>query len=281
LIRTLLKDYSKFKQTTYILNDRSREKSNYEQIGWGTVGTISRCGLVVEDVVAATTVQFKILSELLSHSCHHKRISPLIIVSHSLLKQNLNSLLSYFQKIIISGSASNIASLRHLLREFGFTDEEKRFHVQNLIDNKQKFSHFLFDVDQRTITKISFPLEPVEVDDGIGGRRGKKMKSARDALALAKAQRYLAVLPNATEALACWELLWELLPKKLICPMTLEIALATKRGSKPIRVSLISYCAALTSTEPPSKEMIRFHNYCVQEKGIRLPEPFVRNKRLQ
>jgi hypothetical protein len=185
--------------------------------------------------------------------------------------------------VYLSACVGNIGSLRVLLREFGFTDEEKRGHIQNLLDNKQPYAHFCFNVDERTFTKVHYPLEPEEEETDSKGRKKKKMSvSARDTLALARATRYLSVLDNEREALCCFELLYAKLDRKSINPSTLEISLQTKGQRQPVQLSLISYIACLTGnkgTDPPSRDVLRLHKYCREIKGIRLPEVYVANKR--
>jgi len=284
LLKSLLKPFKEYQKPIYILNNRSRKKSPYIPIAWSQLGQVDHAALIVEDVVQATTQQYRQLGELLSVSVHHKRINPVLIVVHSILKQNIWSLVAFFTRIYITACPGNIGSLEYLLTKYGFTKEEKLFHVQNLLNNKQPYAHFLFDVDKHTIEKVHFELEPDETEAEKGKRKPKKLTmSARDQLAQSKALRYLSVLDNEKQAMACWDLLYAKLRKnKSVCPETLEITLQQKKGERrPVVVSLIHYIAVLVDDQgkvPVGSDIAKFHKYCQTVHGIRLPPCYVLNK---
>ena len=283
LLKSLLKPFKEFQKPIYILNDRTRKKSPYIPIAWSQLAQVSHACLIVEDVVQATTQQYRQLGELLSFSVHHKRINPVFLITHSATRQNLFGLFAFFTRIYITACPGNIGSLRYILDKFGFTVEEKKFHVRNLLENKQKYAHFLFDVDKHTIEKVHFELEPEEEAEK-GKKKPKKLTmSARDQLSLSRAQRYLSVLENEKEALACFELLYAKLRKnKSINPETLEISLQQKKGERlPVVVSLIEYVSCLVDDKgkvPVTRDIVKFHKYCQTEHHLQLPACFVLNK---
>jgi hypothetical protein len=284
LCRSLLAEFKHYSKTVYVLNDRSK-RSKYVRISWSQIGDLHHCAVLVEDIVTASSTQFRLLAELLNFGVHHKRLSPTICVSHSLTRQGIFGLLPFFTRVYVSACVASLASLRNLLNYFGFDEAERQFHIRNLLANKEPFCHYMLDVEKRTIDKVHFPLQPDDdEDDGTGRKKKKKKKmtlSTRDALALSKAQRYLSVLKNSPQCLALFDLIWHRLPRKSADPATLEVSLQTKKGDRsPVKISLVTYLAALTDERgsAPSHDIIKFHKYCKTVHGINLPDPFVLNK---
>jgi GTPase SAR1 family protein len=287
LVRTILKQFKDFSKPCYIVNDRNRKTSKFVRISFPQLldPDLHHATVVVEDIVNATPAQFRILAEVLNVGVHHRRLSPTICVTHSVIKQNIHALLPFFTRIYFSGCKSSIPSLRNVLQHFGFQKEEKEFHVRNLIANKTPWSHYVLHVDQLVIEKVQYPFEEGS-DDEEDGKKGKKKKkmhvSAREALTQKNALRYFSVLKNSKEAMACWDLIYCKLEKRNIDPHSLEITLQTKGGKRaPVTISLISYVAALVDTDgkvPASHEIAKFHQYCQTEKAIKLPSVFVLNR---
>jgi energy-coupling factor transporter ATP-binding protein EcfA2 len=283
LVRSLLAEFKDYSKTVYVLNDRSK-KSRYVRISWSQLGELSHCAVLVEDIVTASSAQFRLLAELLNFSVHHKRLSPTICVSHSLTRQGIFGLLPFFTRVYVSAAVGNLASFRNLLNYFGFTETERQFHIRNLLENKEPFCHYVLDVEKRSVDKVHFPLQPDDDDDYGPGKKKKKNKkmslSRRDALALSKAQRFLSVLNNSKECLALFDLIWPRLSRKSADPATLEVTLQTKGERSPVKISLITYLAAATDErgQPPTHDLMKFHKYCKIVHGIHLPAPFVLNK---
>jgi hypothetical protein len=291
LVRAIFKQYEDWCKPIYILNDRSF-KSKYKYVTWSEVLNLRCAALVVEDIVACTNQQFKILSEILNYRVHHCKINPFINVCHSLLRQGLFGLLPFYTKIIITNSQANIASYKKLLNYFGFTEQEQAFHMKNFQSCKEKFAHWEFDVDERTIQKKKYPYVPETYVGKSDGKKRKKMSddddsglSKRDSLTLARADRFFSVLPNAKEGKALFEILYAQLPKQCINPKTLDITLAKNSADGPmVRISLIQYVATLVDDEervPASRDIMKFHRYVQTVRRIVLPAHFVLNKSLR
>lgn len=280
LVRSLLAEFSQYDKAVHIVNDLTK-KSKYIHTGWNEALQLRHVALVVEDVIQATPAQFKVLSQILNYKCSHDFIRPCLIVSHALMRQNLYGLLSFFTKIYVTGYKANLNSFRNVLRYFAFDDEEIRTYVARFLANTEAFTHFCLNVEKRTVEKVKFPYAP-DTDEGKGGKKGKKKMSlsAKDAMALAKADRYLSVLKNSKEAKAIFELLYCKLNKKFIDARTLDITLQQKSGQK-LEISLIEYIACLVDQEkavPASHECLKFHKYCQTVHSIHLPKHFVLNK---
>lgn len=294
LIRSILEEFKAYNKSTYLLNDRNKKKpAKWVRIDWNQLDQISSAQIVVEDVVQATPLQLKLLFQLLNVDVHHKKLSPCIVVSHCLMKNNLFSTLPFYTRIYWTGVVSNILSVRNVLNYFAFTETEKRFHLDNLINNTEKFAHFVFHVDERRIEKIKFPLQPLEEEeegeeedgDAIKKRPKKITMSVRDAKALSKAKRYFSILDNENAALALFELLWSRLPKQSVDLNSLEITLQKKKGNRPpVVVSLISYIALLVDDKgkmEATRDLIKFHQYVKEARGWNPPSPFLLNKSLR
>ena len=288
LVRSILAEFSHFGKPIYILNDHSR-KSKYIHISWNQVNELNHCSLVIEDLVQCSPRQFKVLCEILNVKVHHHRLSPTIAVSHALMRQNLQGVLSFFTRIYVTGFKANVQSFRNVLRYFGFQQTEINIHIRDFLACKEAFVHWLISVEHMSVTKVTFPFLPdteegSEHDKQLQREKKKKNMSmtAKDSLAMTKADRYLSVLKNSKEAKALFELLYFKLNKKLIDPNTLEMTLPQKSGGQLV-ISLIEYIALLTQDEtdkkvPATKEVLKFHKYCRNVHSIRLPNNYVLNR---
>jgi ABC-type Mn2+/Zn2+ transport system ATPase subunit len=102
LCNTLLAQFS-HQKPIYYLNDRSRDPTRL-QVAWNKVAELENCCLVVEDLIGTTSAQFKALQELLNYSCHHKFANPIIVITHSILKNNVFGLISFFSHLYVCAS---------------------------------------------------------------------------------------------------------------------------------------------------------------------------------
>lgn len=284
LCRNLLAEFKEFDKPVYILNFRgNRKKTPHNIVEWKDLPKLKNCALLVEDLITITKRQYDALSLVLNWSVHHENVCPAIFVSQQIHKQGLTGLLGSFTRVYVTAAKANIYTWKRLLTYYSFDDDERRKHIETFRKCTVPRSTFFLDVETLAVTRVNFPLLP-EVRYGDEQQSGKKHKktsmSARDTLALAKANRYLSVLSNSKEALAIFELLYYHLPKSTINVNTLEITLQEKGSVRPVVISLVEYIATLVDDKkrvPASRLIYKFHKYTQSVHNVSLPKHFVLN----
>ena len=105
LVRTLLKRFEAYEKEILIVNDRTPD-CPFRAVQWHELAQVENCILICEDVLTATTRQYRsvcfsaaaaaakvppffsrILQELLNFQAHHRRVNPIFVVSHSMHRQ--------------------------------------------------------------------------------------------------------------------------------------------------------------------------------------------------
>jgi hypothetical protein len=287
LVRSLLLEFDNWNRTTAVLNDRTF-KTKYYHVTWPEALTLTHHALVVEDVVGATPAQFRILAEILSYKVHHDKLNPTLVVTHSVFRTNLFSLLSYFVKIFVTANAANYASFCRLLSYFGYSEAEQRFHQANFKNCKDSLgTHWLINTETREISKVKYPFVPPPLvkNDRSGRRKVPKetaaAASARELATMAKAERFLSAFQHHKEAIVLFEILYNHLKKSTVNQKTLEITLASgSPDGEPVKISLVEYIGSLVDAEqkePISRDSWRFHRYALA-KGVKYPHQLILNK---
>lgn len=201
-------------------------------------------------------------------------------VSHSLHKQGITSCLQFFTSVFTACAPANRNSFAKLLSFYAFEDREKEEFLKQFAAIKTPYTFLELEVDKRTFKKHQYSYIP-EDDGGKGRKRMSHSAQARDRLVQEKANRFLGVLSNSSQALALFDLLYARLEKRQVNPETLEITLAKKgNSSEHVKISLIQYVAVLVDTKKEvhaSPEILKFHSY-LGTIGVNLPSVFVLNK---
>ena len=291
LVRAILRQFEAYKKPICLLNNRPGKKPEYIEVQWSQLTQLRRVSLVVEDVIGATDAQFKSLQEILNHALHHYKISPVLVVAHNVMKNNIFGLLGSFTLVFVTAVKANIASFRKILEYCGFEPVEKARYIKDFMSCTIPFSHFKIDIEKHTVERVKYKYDPEAEDKAEGRKSNAKSKllasQARDAKILERAERYLTVLDRGREALAIFELMFAKLDHKCIDPDSLMISLKTrsvhkhKNKKKPIMLSIIDYIAALVDAEgraPACADVIRLHKYVRKVRGVKLPRTFVANK---
>jgi ABC-type oligopeptide transport system ATPase subunit len=279
LAKFILAEFKKYKKPIKIVNDHLRA-TKHEPINWENIAGLRDCALVIEDVISATNQQFKILQYLLNFKTHHDRVNPVLLVAHSLTKNNIFGILNSLTHIYVTACKANIASFRRLLEYFGFPQNEKDQHLRTFRGITQPFQHFCFDVEKMTFELKSFNLNDLGADDEEAPDKNKKGPGRRAALAMSKAVRFLSVEKEHSEKkMALFELVYPGLPPRGFNPKDLTVKLRTNKKTE-VRVSLIDYITCLVSEQArtPPALLLQFHAYLRDVRNVVLPSSFILNK---
>jgi energy-coupling factor transporter ATP-binding protein EcfA2 len=273
LCRYLLKRFAKYNKPICIVNDRAKT-SKYRQVSWGDLATLAGVALVVEDVIGADNTVFKTLQNVLNYKAHHDKVSPVLVISHSLEKQNLIGLLSSFTHIYVTANKSNVPSFRRLLTIYCYSESEKQAYLTKFLQVTDKFQHFCLDVDKMTIELESFRMD--ELDDD---QLPNKKAAPKAVIASANAARYLAVDKKEVEKkIALFELLYPGLPPKQFNHKNLTLKVKNNAKEEMV-VSIIDYLTAMVDESAvPDPLLLQLHQYLKKTRGVALPRSFVLNK---
>jgi hypothetical protein len=203
------------------------------------------------------TFFYRILQELLNFQCHHQKVSPIFVISHSLhrevlllvcvcvcvcvrtttyifsCRQNISGLLCFFQTCVISAYKANVRSLRQLLTYYCFTKEESEAYVKQLLDWEKPYSHLFFHVESREFHMQTFPyIPPVDQREPNGHKKtvvyqGRAM-TKKDAVAYERAKRFLGnpdLVKSPEKSLAIFDLVYPRLLKSSFDVETLTVTL--------------------------------------------------------
>ena len=280
LCQFLLKEFEEYGKPIRVLNDRT-ENCKYQKISWSQLAQLKHVALIVEDIISASPAQFRALQELLNFSNHHRKVNPILCVSHALTRNNIHALLPYFNRIFLSANNSGMTTLRTLLNYFGYDKQEKAEQFNRLKNLKSPFCHFFFDVDKGEVGLKTFKMSELDQDDEDRPPKKRRATQAQDSMASSMAIRFLSVLRhNSDKALAIFDLLYPGLPAKHINPNNLTIKLKKRSSDKvAVTVSLLDYISALVDEEArPSSLVLKFHRYVRDVRRVHLPHCFVANK---
>ena len=276
------------KKKVYVINEKDAGTS-YERIDWKALESLSNCGLIIEDLVRASEKHRTYLQQLLSFSCSHLGVNPIIVVVHSVTGNNIFGLLQHFRFIYIAATQSSHSSLIQTMRHFGYDKSEIKAVAGQLKLITKEFLHFVFKVETREL-KLTSALEDQQLNiKKTGGEPDTHclIEAAKQTSSFAPkenareiAARFLALVPQKEIALAVFDIVYPALPQGRFNPDTMTVKLL--RGENEYVVCLIDYIAAVVNPSPESasddiKLLIKFHEYLMR-KGVRLPRLFLANQ---
>lgn len=281
LTKSLVEQFKQEGRPTYVVNDRTRDRS-FRKLPWEKLKGISDCGLVVEDLISAKPSQFVMLQELLNWQSHHSRVTPIIAIAHSLLRNNIHGLLPFFNFIYIAAVKSNVTSFRTLLKYYCFEEDQRKSYMDRFLSANEQFTFFMFDVERRTIRLTRAEDSVRREDENMRLLKiEKELEEPRriKETAFASAKKYLTKMRhNSDYAIVLFELIYPFLPLERFDPEHLTVSLL-KEGSEII-VSVIDYIAALLDDRQtePDYYILQFHKYMLRKRRLHLPKTYILNR---
>jgi ABC-type oligopeptide transport system ATPase subunit len=282
LTKSLMDRFVPKKGRIYVVNDRSR-RPPYKKIGWNKLNRVRNCAVVVEDLISARPTEFELLQRLLNKRMHHNRVSPVVVICHSLLRNNVYGLVPYFSLIYLSAVQSNIASFKRLLSYY-FEKSEHDALLEKFTKCRERYAHFMFDVEAHTITLTR--AEDHVIDEEEQRRLDAKKRKLEAPLikqmeAQESAKKYLSKMPyNGSLALNLFDLIYPHLPEDNFNRRDLTVSVFS-RGAETV-VSIIDYIHALLDNygeeEEEDPDIMKFHKYLRTKKRMTLPKTYILNK---
>lgn len=260
-------------KTVVAVNDFAK-KSSWTRVGWGDLETQPLgTTVVVEDLIGCSESTFKLVLKLLTFSGHHNQFNVIVIV-HSLNKNNVMGLMDHWTKIYFTLSKTNRDSIDKAMRRYHFSKEDKERHLRTFDDATEKYGHFILDPETKTF---------VRGDgggcsrDGGGGAPPPPPPPRREDY-MRTAETLLGQLPDSKKALAIFTIILSRLELDTISKHDLSITLFQKGGT-PLTLSLVDYVHAILNKDDPSGEMLALHRYV--RRRVYIPRCFLANKKLR
>lgn len=281
LTKSLIDQFKQEGKPTYVVNDRTNDNT-FRKIDWERLNSLSDCALVFEDVIACRQSQFVLLQEMLNFRSHHARVTPIIVIAHALLRNNIHGLLPYFNFIYIAAVKTNVTSFRKLLTTYAFDKEEQNKYLSQFLAANEQFTFFMFDIEKRKI-RLTRAEDSVRREE----ENARLLKIERELAeprriketAFASAKKYLSKMrENSDYAIILFELIYPFLPLERLDPDHLTVSLL-KEGN-PVTVSVIDYISALLDQRQtePDYYILQFHRYLKRKRRLHLPKTYILNR---
>ena len=287
LCKYLVNAFADPSRPVYTLNDRT-STCPYVKISVEQAKVISNCSVVAEDIISATRPLFEVLQLILNYKGHHDSISPCILISHSIYKNSIYSLLPFMRKIYLSAVRSSLNSLKAILNFFDFDATEKIQIKKALLSCTQKFCFLSFDVDKREWSVVKAEKRKgikVLQDNVAGEEKGSAPEAELESRIRVNAAKYLNVLEKRDVANQIFNMIFACLPLEKVNPQDLSLKLTMK--GRHVRISLVDYCAQLTNANEDEemeieleRVLLKFHRY-LKRRGIFLPNCYIFNTRFK
>lgn len=284
-VKKILEKLKKQKNKIYTINVQNNDynnivKSKIISIDFATINEIKpNSYVIVEDIISLSTKQNTQLRYLLNYSCHHKCLK-IFVITHSIYKNGVYSLLSFFNYIVFTGLKSNLPILRFTLNYFKLEKEEltkiiKQFEMLAL---QNQHNYFVFDTKM-----LSFNLEAKNTYQNVIEELPNKVDSSANASITDFQERFEKFINDFDEkvkANAIFSIIINCLPLKLLRLHDLTFSFISIKSSKHIRISLVDYISCLLSEiEKITPEIFCLHRYLKQSCCI--PRIFIKNKQLK
>lgn len=270
------KSYSKFFENVTVLDCFDKLKS-----------TEKNALIIVEDIINMSKNDEKLLRTALNYDAHHKR-QKIFCVSHSIYKNSMWSLLSFFHYIIFTSAPSNVPVIRFTLNYFKIEKPQFESWLRDYLSlgrgGKQGI-YFFFDCVKMSFnisTNTQFTLR--RLLGVVGG--GEESSTATTSVVGSEEHRKKLQVKFDTlidsfqwqaQAAAIFSILVNCLNSALIREHDLSFAFRSiKQKHVSIRLSLVDYITSLlTSDAPVTRPLLAFHNYA--KTYCHIPVFFCRN----
>jgi hypothetical protein len=253
-----------------VLNEKEGEETGHEPVDWDGLATLEDTSLLADDMFKLTETQYAKMTYLLSYRARHHNVDPVVLVCHSVLKNNVFGLLTHLTHVLFTFHKGNARSLGKVCSEFLFTRQQRNAMVETFLATKEKYGHYVLDVEARTFVRGDHVPPPPSA--------GPAYSAAAAAAECRKtAEAYLPLFCSEPKrAISIFEFIVAKIPIASLRPDDLSLALRRKESGVEIRLSLIDYLHVLCSQEKPSGDQAALHRYLA--RYVQLPRCFIKNK---
>ncbi len=265
-----VKAYSKFFKDVTVLDSFDKLES-----------TKKHSVILVEDIISMSKNDEKLLRTALNYDAHHKS-QKIFCVSHSIYKNSMWSLLSFFHYIIFTSAPSNVPVIRFTFNYFKIEKPQFDFWLGEYLKLGQKGKkgiYFYFDCVKMTFNisnNTSFTNRKLlgsvgeDITTNLVGSEERRKKLQLKFETLIDSFQWQA------QAIAIFSILVNCLNAVLIREHDLSFAFRSIRQKSKIRFSLVDYITSLLTVDAPvTKPLLAFHKYV--KTYCHIPSIFCRN----
>lgn len=250
------------------VNDRTVNSPFKEKIPWHELKDQSNCTVIVEDLISLSRSQLDEIKSLLNYKAHHDHISPIVLITHSIVANGMSQLLPYVTRLIFSASPGCLSSLKRSLSYYGFSKEEINDHLKFFNSNIAPFKFFELDILSRKLSPYGSKMDP------------NPAYSSMDLAAISTAKHLLNHLPDPKMAETIFELILPHIPPANLDLHDLSVLMRRQKDGRRVRISLVDYIDHLASEQKtPKTDLIAFHSYI--KRRVLIPESFIKNTKLE
>ena len=286
ILQNIKKSSIEKKNKIYTINVNSREyldifKQKITPIDLTKIKEIKKHSyVIVEDIITMNSKENNLLRSLINYYCHHCFLK-VFIITHSIYKNGVFSLLSFFHYIVFTGTKSNFPILRFTLNYYKLEKQD----LQIMLDNFKKLSinedhiYFIFDTKKLLFFSYldgSFKNITINLQQS-SNSNAPNLKELQD-----RYEKFVDDdVENKVKATAIFSIIINCLPLHLIRLHDLTFSFASKKNrSKKIRVSLVDYISCILSDSyTPPTELLCLHKYL--KESCCIPQLFINNKQLK
>jgi hypothetical protein len=243
--------------------------------------------IVVEDIIHITKKEEVKLRNAINYQAHHK-IQKIICASHAIYKNQIFSLLAFFNFVIFTSAISNIPTIRNVFNYFKVEPEQVQkwlFEYKRLGMGKHGI-YFFFDCEKMSFNVSQLMLfKQTKVIGILGDSTTDKtdVESSKENLRKQmqlQFDKFVSSFKLKCEAGAIFSIIVNCIDPSIVRPHDLTVVFYADRNKKAKKlISIIDYInCLLSSSEIPSPSFLVLHQFI--QSFCYIPNIFIRNKYL-
>jgi energy-coupling factor transporter ATP-binding protein EcfA2 len=237
----------------YAVDDKTGQLGeSYRSCTWEQVGQLKSCCVLVDDLIATSPSQFVCLQNLLCYAAAHSDVSPVVICTHIVNKNNISGLLSSVKKIVFTPHKANVRSLATVLSHFKFDQKTRREMEERFLSSSAQYGQFTLDLEARTLVPEGLTSDP-SADSTMEGL-------PKEAAPLSPS-RMLTRSADPEAANLLFEFVWDRIPKELKLP-DYCVGLRVRITGEKLVINFVDFIFLLVDPDAiPTREMSGFYKY--------------------
>jgi hypothetical protein len=283
----------------YLLNVDRKDTSVYKKyypyvksINFQDLSTTEKKScVVVEDIIHISKKDEIKLRNAINYQAHHK-IQKIICASHAIYKNQIFSLLAFFNFVIFTSAVSNVPTIRNVFNYFKVESEQinKWMGEYKKLGMGRHGVYFYFDCEKMTFN-VSFTMlfKKIKIIGILGDEfsSSSKSESTDDGnvkFMQAQFEKFVGNLPIKNEASSVFSIIINCINQKVIRPHDLTIIFSTNGGAGKNKksqklISLVDYIIFLLSPrEEISAPLLAVHRFV--QSFCYIPKMFMRNEKI-
>jgi hypothetical protein len=253
--------------------------------------TEKKACVVVEDIIHITKKEEVKLRNAINYQAHHK-IQKIMCASHAIYKNQIYSLLAFFNFVIFTSALSNVPIIRNVFNYFKVEAEQ----IQQWLNAYKKIGmghhgiYFYFDCEKMTFNvslqmlfkklKLIGVLGTLEknaassLDEGGGGGQESAIKLMQQQF-----DKFVSNFPRKNDASAIFSIIINCINLKTVRPHDLTVIFLVKNKMSKTKklISIVDYINFLLSPDQlPTPNYLALHKYV--QTFCYIPKIFICNK---